>query len=84
MNDPNQITGAVHHVGRFHDQPGWHVFTDYLTADGGACCVADVGPFASQDAAQVCADMATAQGVEDIGADMVRQARRAYLSRVLK
>jgi len=84
MSAPNAITGAQHYVGRYVDyKPGWRVFTDWTLADGGAVCVGDAGPFASQTAAAICADMANAEKVEEIGNDLLRRARAAYLNRIL-
>lgn len=84
MSDPNEIIGTVHEVGSAHDAPGWAVFSSYTFADGGSVIMQDVGPFASQEAAAICADMATAEQVEEISDGLVRRARKAYLSRVLK
>jgi len=82
-SDPaDEITGTIHEVGTTPGEPGWKVFSSFTFADGGQCIMQDYGPFASRDAAQVCADMA--EGVEEITDDLIRRARRAYLLRMLK
>lgn len=82
-NDPNEIVSVVHYAGRYKTyKPGWHVFTDYLFSDGGELCVDDNGPFASEQAAQMCVDLA--DGLEEVTPRMVSVARRQYLRRTFQ
>jgi len=83
-SDPNEITGTIHEVGSTPGTPGWQVFTSFTFADGGSIIMQDCGPFASKQAAQICADLAAAEQVEEVTGDLIRRARRAYLSRVTK
>lgn len=84
-SDPFEKATYEHHAGQFVDfKPGWWVFSDLIDADGGRMTMGEVGPFPSKEAAAICARMATAQGVEEIDAAMIRAARREYLCRVLK
>lgn len=84
-SDPFEHVTYEHHAGQFVDyKPGWWVFTDMIDADGGYITMAETGPFASKEAAAICADMANAQKVEEIDGVMLRAARREYLARVMK
>jgi len=86
-SDPNDFENAVmiHRPGRHQGDDAWQVFS-MLVMPGDdpdcGCIMHHVGPFPSREAAQVCADMA--EGVEEITGDLIRRARRAYLSRGLK
>ena len=85
MSDPFEGATYDHHVGQFVGfKPGWWCFSDMVDADGGRMTMGEVGPFASREAAAICATMATAEQVEEISDDLVRRARKAYLSRVLQ